>query len=327
MLQIIELVDVPSLLSLRRVNKSLYGLITCYESSIVNYMAWNLGLTNTLEGQDKDCRPAGPNDLEHIVQLNLAHNLAIKAVASGQAYRTIGPPRMRGIPLDDPFGDEIRQKVQNGLMVISALSQIQRKTAAEFVEGSRNGPWRIKAQWFGKSKSAQEARQMENLRSYINSLSAPAMTDFVVALWCIRGKTTLDQSKKEPLWRETMEKRWDIDESRWMTSHLARSGLRIIDDLWSDNSSISSEAKSKIRADCKSKSNRTIKMESTTFSQLPGFRKDTNQPFNAYSEGTYYYVSTFAFRIGPCHNGLSDEQLRILRREIALNFAISNLGH
>lgn len=331
-LQIVELVDVPALLSLRVVNKSLNHLITCYQPSTIKNLAINLGLIDNKE-QFIDFGPAASNQLKYIFRLQLAHRLAIKAVASDQVYGTRGPPILKGIPPDDTLGDEIRRKVQTGLLGISALSHIYKEFRTEFPECDREPPGKSRFLWFGRWLSARKEQERELLRrwrEYCISLSEVAVTDLIVALWCIRGKSTFDhqtEGSSETLWSKSWDNQWNMDGSQWMTNYLTRNGLHLIDDLWSDDASVSSRAKARIRADCGARFEKEIRLETSIFNQLLRFYKEEGHPMNAKADGIYYYISTFVFRIGPYHNGLSPDQLTKLRREAAEHFVISNPGH
>ncbi|KAL8830307.1 MAG: hypothetical protein Q9170_005790 [Blastenia crenularia] len=334
LLHVINFVDAPTLLNLRLLNRFVNSLISSYESSITEQAARKLCQRDDGE-RVLDHHPTTLRDLFYLVRLN---DLAIKAVASDQVPH-IGDPAMQGILPTDNLGDEIRQKVRNGLIIISKLSEIYKELDAESSKTTTKGLAKLKAGWFRNPTSAQEAMESSLLRRWLEFLGrfpAADIVDLHVALWCIESKTTSDHQAKAgspALWVDIMADR-EIEAIQWMTWYLARNGLGLIHRLWSENQTIANEAKSKIQADIKTKSNKTIRLEYCTCQEIwktlsigswqPGYPAYVNWQTR---EASCYCESTFAGRIGPSHNGLPPDQLLLLREEVALQVAMSVQGN
>ena len=322
LLHIIDHLDVAALLSLRLVNSSISGLISTYESSIVKSIAQRLypeDTHDTLTDRQPNNTSSG---LHYLVQLNYAHNLAQKAVASSHLPRiddaSFTPP-FEGIAPDDSLGDEIRQKVQRGLMVIAALSRIHKQV-------SRN-PLKPNRQRFGLGRlsrvptAAQKATEKELLRRWLdhmNGLPTEDVLDYSIAFWCLKGKITFDLQGVEvhaALWKKVSEREAIL----WTVHHVASKGLSFIDALWSADPAIAQQARAEIFGDIEQKSLRLVSFEGETFHQFRrGCRREHHQPpqavyLNTNSEADCYCESTFACRIGPSHNDMSPDQLHLLR--------------
>ncbi|KAL8719643.1 MAG: hypothetical protein Q9225_003365 [Loekoesia sp. 1 TL-2023] len=337
LLYVIDFLDVPSLLNFRSVNKSVNGLISCYQSSIAKHVARNLCPKENVE-ELSDYHPATLKDLTHFVRLSLARDLAIKAVASDQVPR-IDWPAMKGVPPDDELGVEVRQRVQNGLIIISMLSSIHKRVVVQSSKTNTKGQTRIKAMC---SQEATEKELLRRYQEYLDPLTAADIVDLNIALWCIQGKTSFDHQAKggsRDLWVEVMADR-EIEAIHWLTYHLARNGLDLIDSLWSENQTIAGKAKAKIQADIKTKSRKVINMESSTFRRLLNRRlrecaqeseRATHPPYISRTgeEALIYCESTFACRIGPFYKGLPPDMIALLRQDAAFASATRiqcNLG-
>ncbi|KAI4141554.1 MAG: hypothetical protein L6R39_005282 [Caloplaca ligustica] len=323
LLHVIDHLDVPSLLNLRLVNKPINSLISCYESSIAKSLARNL-CPDSEKPKLADYQPSSLRDLIFVVRLNLARKLATEAVSSQQVPR-IGESTLEGVPADDDLGDEIRQKVQHGLMVISELSHIHKEVTRTLPKTNR---WRVGISHFSGPTSVRRANERELLRrwqEYMNGLPTDDIVDFSVALWCVNGKLTFDNratATSAALWNNVMADR-EIEAIQWTTYHLARKGLGFIENLWSQDQSIAQHAKAKIQTDIKQRSSKWFNLEYSTFRELlRSCRREHHQPprsiyLNTINEADCYCESTFACRIGP--HGRSPDELHRLRHDLALH--------
>lgn len=319
LLQVIEFLDVPTLLNLRLLNRSINGLISCYESSIAKRMARSLCPEGHEDRLVKSI-PFALGEVGYFVRLNLAHKLATIAVASNLVPRVSEPP-LRGISPDDDLGNGIRQKVTNGFMTISEVSRIHKdvtlsKSARICTRQRRQMGL---SRFFSGLTSAQRATEKEILRhwlEYMDALPVEDIIDFNIALWCLRGKLTFDHRLTEEnaaLWNNVLADA-EVEAIQWTTFHLARKGLHCIGRLWSVDQLVAQKAQGDIHADMQQRSSKLIHTELSTFSELlRGCRREIrNTPSSVlfrYSnnEADIYCESTFGCRTGPVSNGMSSD--------------------
>lgn len=326
MLHVIDSLDIAALLHLRLVSKSINGLICCYESSIAKAIAKDLCPDGS---KDKlvDFRPSALRDVDYFVRLNLAHDLAIKAVASRQIPR-LGESLFEGIAPDDDLGDEIRARVRNGLMVFSELSRIHKNVTNN---SSRTTAKRLRAgihRLAGAIKPIQRAREKDFLRpllEYTSTLAAEDLIDHGIAICCVQGKVTSDNqgtADSPALWNDLMTY-YEYQAIDWTIRHLSCKGLGFLDRLWSEDQSLVQTAKAEMQAEMKRRPTKLINQENSTFNELlrkcgrdlPNRRNGSTVPDPGISEAASYYESTFACRIGPFHNGMAPDELRLFREE------------
>lgn len=324
LLQIIDYLDVPTLLSLRLVNTSINGVISNYESSIAKSIAKTLCTKGEYE-RLSERHPSTLPDLKYFIQLDLSHRLAIIAIASHQQPR-LGDSVFEGIPPDDDLGDEIRHKVQHGFMIIYALSQMYKQVSKLHSE-PRHRKFTLKS-LAGGPTSTQKASESELLRQwleYVPQLSKADAVDLFVALWCLRAKVIFDQraSQDQAASWSNVETDEEIEAIQWTVYHIARMGLGFINDLWSTNANVAYRAKNRIMNDLGQKSSKLIALEALTDNEFARccrqtFLTPSPQCHNVSNQADIYCESTFAYRVGPGHNSLPPEELESYRYDVAI---------
>lgn len=118
LLSIVKSVDISTLLSFRLLKKSIYELIWRYELSIVQrakQSAWHKAF-------DIEQDYLSVSSMKDLISLNMAHQLAVEAVASEQ-LSFHEDFYYAGIPIDNPMGDEMRDCVTKGFMLLFKLQQ------------------------------------------------------------------------------------------------------------------------------------------------------------------------------------------------------------
>ena len=337
LLHVIDFLDLLTLLNLRLLNKPTNGLISRYESSIAKNIAKNLCPDDDI-AKLADFEPTALTDLIYFVRLDLVHRLAIKAVASDQ-YVDFARPVLKGISAHDDLGDEIRQKVQNGFMVISKISQVHAQVFAgvSIPEAQRQKGSRGKCSRTPMfTHQAVEEVLWRRWLQLMESLPVEDVVDFHLAFWCVRGKTAFDhqaRGKGTDLWSAVQAS--EPERINWLAYHLIRNGLHMIDRLWSDKQSIVSKAKAKIKEDAKEKTRPVIALEIRTSKRSLGnsgasfdhlLRYLSIAPWGLEAAGSYY-ESTFACRIGPYHEDLSAEEIVVRRRNAVWQSVVSRQGN
>ncbi|KAL8659040.1 MAG: hypothetical protein Q9202_007314 [Teloschistes flavicans] len=328
LLDIIDHLDVSSLLSLRLVNKTTNQLIETYESSITKRIATKLCPAYRCEVLT-DRNPLIFTDLGYFLQLDLAHRLATKYVASAQQPR-LGDAIFQGIPPDDGLGNEIRQKLQNGLMNASHLSRMHKdlmKVRRSLLYGKKR---RLKDYFASRPFPELQPSPVELQRQWEDhmlGLSIIDRVDFMIAFWCLKSRLIRDYQRiddRPALWNDILAVT-ERDAVAWITRHIALKGLSFIDKLWSKDSTASKVAQSEIQSEIKQKSAKVIVSESQAYASF--LRKQNSEyrrpdPRAIYGdvngEADCYCESTFACRIGPGHEDLSPDQLHRLRYECAV---------
>ena len=334
LLHVIDFLDVPTLLSLRLVSKTISSLIISYESSISRRIAKNLcpkGDEDTLDASF----PSTLKDLVPFIQLSHAHELATKAVASDQIDILPVKAFIRGIASEDDLGSEIRQRVKKGLMVMFQLSLIARNVQSNHSETRIGRVFQaINHQTKNPSpfNTADEERILIQWTTYISSLSDAEAVDFSIAYSCVRSKIASDfrsSGGSRLRWGITWKSPDVYKKLPWLTSSLFRKGSGFIKDLWSEDHFLVEKARVEIQTDIGRRSSKSMKLESATLLKLmascnrkysdraPHMFKDTKM------EADCYWRSTFACRIGPSHLGLPPDQLLLLRRDAAISSAFS----
>lgn len=295
LLVVIECLDVEALLTLRLVNRSINSLIATYESSIVTNIARALCNTDYEDGHaPTDLYPSTLTDLILFVRLRLPRKLAIQAVASDQPDPSIRRPPSKGIPLHDKHGDEIRQKVQKGLVVLSHLSVIYEGYRASLSRRRRTKLWNSSLHLLARQRRFARRNFEEGLLSrwlqYMESISVEEIYHFLIATQCVRGKLLLNHEAMFTF---------------RVTNHLLRTGLSVIDELWSNDASARQMATTKLQKIIAGQSPKASALEAQTTGRLLRHcdKEMPNVPLMAVTttmtEATSYYKSTFRFHIGP----------------------------
>lgn len=328
LLQVVEISDLPTVLGLRQVNRSINGLIACYEPSIAKHIAENLCPIGS-EVALIDHKPATLQDVTFFVQLRLAHDLAVKAVASNQVPR-IGEPPFEGISSDDRLGDELRQRVGNGLMVVSELCREHNVVMGENCTVIKKRPTAGMFRFYRGPKSSRKTAEEELLRRWrkcVKSLPEEDVVDLGIALWCLRGKLTFDYrgtSNKAALWNDVMVDS-EVEAIQWTVHHLIRKGLKFINDLWSENEGVAQKTKNEIDADIAGSSSKLINLQCSTSNLIMReCRREISHPpravyLNTSNEADCYCESTFADRISPFFHEKPPDQLHYIRHDVTLH--------
>ncbi|KAL9016921.1 MAG: hypothetical protein Q9185_005743 [Variospora sp. 1 TL-2023] len=322
LLCIIDYVDLQTLLNLRSVSRSINSLISSYESSIAKSIASSL-----CPWCDNDTfatyPPSALHHLAYYIRLNIAHDLATKAVASTPL------PIHHGISPDDALGDEIRYKVQQGFMTMSRLSQICKEVPQNPPDASMSrlkNPFGRLARGLSSAQNAIEKEILNRWLAYMDTCCRDDVVDLNVALFCLQAKTKSDHQATESyasMWND-VKADTEIEAIQWMIYHLVRKGLRFIDRLWSDDPPVAQRAKRMMQAEMTVRPAKLIALERSTFDQLRRVGDVVAPIFpSAGTEALSYCISTFVYRIAPCHRGMPRDQLLELRLNVAAQEAMS----
>ncbi|KAL8851771.1 MAG: hypothetical protein Q9221_003381 [Calogaya cf. arnoldii] len=317
LLEVIDLLDVSSLLALRHTCRSTHHFISSYESSIVNG-SWN---RSHARYSFPECRIEKPKSLKDLFRLDSAYQLACTVVASEQPIGWHGT-LMRGIGPNEAFGDELRARVTKGLLVWHTLSCIANHVTA--VDNETN---KRRFQWAKIHVSKEPTSRQKGIEegvlgvwgNYLDSLDSHDIVNLVLTEQCVKGKIRLDgvrtgvESKRtsrtgmrtviewrRPLW-SAVEMDREPEALRWLVFFLLRKGPGILTGLWCENPTTASAAESQVLADICSKSLKLILLEDKTRNE---FIRKTRRPIkpavpgcdNAYNEACEYYMSTYHFR-------------------------------
>ena len=317
LLEVIDWLDVPTLLALRRTCRSTHRLITNYETSIVTGL-WNRSCTRYDFTPTKIERPGSFKSLS---RLESAYNLACVVVASEQPIGWHGT-LMRGIEPEAAFGDELRARVTEGFLTWHTLSCLANSvTAEDEATHKRRFPWAKMHRPHEPTlrQRAVEEAVLQNWQAHLDDLTADNLVNLVLTEQCVKGKIRLDGVRtgvesrrtsktgmrtitewKRPLW-SAVEMDREPDALRWLVYYVLRKGPGLLADLWCQDLAIASATKSRVLADVHGKSLKLILLEDQTRHQ---FMRSVRRPLvpsipgcdNTYNEACEYYMSTFHFR-------------------------------
>lgn len=317
LLDVIDLLDVPTLLALRHTCRATHHSTTTYESSIVNRV-WDCSRERYSFLQ---CMVERPESFKDLSRLDSAYHLACIAVASEQPIGWHGT-LMRGIGPNELFGNELRARVTKGLLLWHTLSCLAtRVTAIDDNTNKRRFPW-AKLHSYNKPTSRQKAVEQGVLgvwQNYLDSLPSDDLVNLVLTQQCVTGKIRLDGVRtstesrraslagmrtviewRRPLW-SAVEMDREHDALHWLVTFLLRRGPGLLADLWCEDLAIKSAAESHVLEDIRSKSLELILLEFETRGRLMRqFRRPIDPAVpdcdNAYREACEYYMSTFHCR-------------------------------
>lgn len=310
-LAIIDFVDIPTLLNLRLLSRFTYVLISEHESSISKKLARNAWHTTTW---NYDAPYLSVSSLGDLIRVNIAHQLAIKATASNQLYFW-DVNACAGIRPDDAKGDELRDSVTRGFMLLYHLPRLQ--IAAKHTSSNRPRSLvdRTKSLVAGAPTIAQKSEESAVLHQwseYTSSLAASDLVDFQLMTDCVRGKVIYDNSffstelPDIPVWAHLKAKE-TITKLDWIVGYLLRQGPVFVQKLWSENKGIASAQSGCLRTVILHRSAKIVSMESATAWWLIQGRKETH------TEARAYYTSTYYFRRGSLPMDMPREQQLAIR--------------
>ncbi|KAL8754201.1 MAG: hypothetical protein Q9199_004512 [Rusavskia elegans] len=336
LLDVIDLLDVPTLLALRHTCRSTHHLITSYESSIVNRL-WDCSRERYCFPQ---CMIGKPESFKDLSRLDSAYHLACIAVASEQPIGWYGT-LMRGIEPNEAFGNELRARVTKGLLVWHTLSCLaNRVTSIDNDTNRRRFRW-AKIHRSNKPTSRQKAVEQAVLgvwQNYLDSLPSDDLVNLVLTEQCVTGKIRFDGTQtgiessrsslagmrtviewRRPLW-SAVEMDREPDALHWLVAFLLRSGPGLLANLWCEDLTTKRVAESHVLAEIRSKSLKLILLQNETRGQLMRKVRRPIDPAvpgcdNAYCEACEYYMSTFHFRKDLSAYQGSRQELLLQRHE------------
>ena len=317
LLDVIDLLDVPTLRALRHTCRPTHHLVTSYESSIVKRL-WDHSHERYSFPQ---CNIKEPSSLRDLSRLDSAYHLACTTVASEQPIGWYGT-LMRGIEPNESFGDELRARVTKGILIWHRLSCLSTSvTTKDHATNPKRFRW---ARMHRPHDPASRQKAVEEgvlgvWQNYLDSLPSDDLVNLVLTEQCVKGKVRRDgvqtgiesrrNSKtglrtvtewKRPLW-SAVEMDREPDALRWLVIYLLRKGPKMLADLWCEDPATASATQSNILADIHSKSMNLVFLEDKTRNELMHKVHRPIEPSvpgceNAYSEACEYYMSTFHFR-------------------------------
>ncbi|KAL8770770.1 MAG: hypothetical protein Q9209_003637 [Squamulea sp. 1 TL-2023] len=271
LLNLLHFLNIRSLLNFRLLCKFTHSLISTYKTSIIRSVretAWHRKSTSKAAYLEI-------SSLQDLIRLNIARELAVKVVASEQliipaklsswcasSQGTLPQYYQAGIPLDNPIGDEIRDSVTRGFMLLCELRRIQ--TAQQMDESSDM------AKLFSEERRTSLYFQWYRYKDQLledpweKALVTNHSTDFFLMMLCVKGKILYDNCAlftNEPLWInvKTGYENWAMV---WLLGHLLEQGLLFMYNLWSEDHEIAVAHSGILRSHAHERSPTTINFES-----------------------------------------------------------------
>ncbi|KAL8676360.1 MAG: hypothetical protein Q9186_007120 [Xanthomendoza sp. 1 TL-2023] len=302
-LLVIDKLGIVSLLALRLVARSLYRLISSYQSSIVRRITKNLCEAAEYKNSTTPVIPlqrdvlVSVEGLRTASQLRRAGWLAVSAVAAN-----------RQAPFSELDGDMVREclrVVQNGLMVLSALSRIHKQIRSESINSATKTPrrWSLRNKHFRIYETVAEELDRQ-WSQYMRALPLETMIDFNIAISCIYAK----HAKGVKPWMS----------SRAFMYRLLQEGFPLLEVLWPLGDHLSRQRRLNesiaALADQPKKLARCDKSMWVRF--WHGHTRAIDDELETAHDASWYTDSPFKFHISPGFYGATLEQLVTLRRSL-----------
>lgn len=330
LLHIIGFLDISTILDLRRSCKSIHGLISRYEYSIARaaeVSAWH-------EKVDDGVKYLSVSSLSDLIRLNIARQLAIKMVASRQLLRFYENYYCAGIALEDRLGNEIRDCVTRGLMLVYEFHRLYAGLGST-TPGAKDTLFdSIKHTVRGQSSQSRKA-DIPTLRKPLSQYASTLVADDITALTLVnsvmRGKILYEGRISEscegspPLWLQ-VKAEGEYSAVEWLVAFMLLQGPVFVKKFWSQDATVRNIACESIMIGCKKRTWRDITLERTAI-----FPMIINGSTKIYSppkpntrdiprEARAYYISVYKFRRGPLPAEISWEDRIKIRQNDLLNW-------
>ena len=266
LLDVIELLDIPTLLSLRHTCRSFHHLITAYESSIVKRQ-WENGrdrYDNTF------CRIKKPETLKDLGRLDSAYHLAGIILNLDQSHThdwVFVKQRQRELEKQPRI---LRANITEGLLFFHQLSVLANRAASD----DRNVPsikmrlsW-AKAHLLGRRQPTLREKAIEEkvrvaCRIHRSSPAGPAKYP-VTTEWYMRGGMRMNRyGRMAPMWKRLSDAGFKGRHQAvycWVAI-LLRKGPGFLVRLWSEDAVTATAAESEVMAQILNKSPELIMLE------------------------------------------------------------------
>lgn len=314
LLNIIVFLDIPTILSFRRTCKSIHGLISRYEYSIAQTAkacAWH-------QKMDDEVTYLSVSSLSDLSRLNIARQLAIELVASRQLLCFFDNYYCVGIALDNPLGDEMRDYVTRGLMLVYKIHRLYTD-----IEGTNLGTKdklldTIRSILKGEPTQSQKAEVKKLQKAWSQYCDSLTSKDFIalglvnrmmIGTFMYDGRLT-ESCGGSPLWIH-VKARGEYSAVEWLVGFILLQGPIFIKKFRSQEQTMRKSACLSIEVGCKKRTAKVIALEHTTICSL-----SVPQTRDMLEETRAYYISVYKFRRGPLPAEMSwEEQMRIRQRD------------
>ncbi|KAL8778420.1 MAG: hypothetical protein Q9213_007420 [Squamulea squamosa] len=270
LLNLLHFLDIQSLLNFRLLCQFTHSLISTYKTSIIR------SVRETAWHRQHSSRAAylEISSLQDLIRLNIARELAVKMVASEQLILPASPARMRassqgtqpqyyhaGIPSDNSIGDELRDSVTRGFMLLCELRRLQ---TAQQTENSLGLP-KISPKTMRTNLYTQWSRYKDQLLEdpWEKTIATNHSTDFFLMMFCVKGKILYDNCTlftDEPLWT-SVKAEYENWAMVWLLGHLLEQGLPFMHNLWSEDHNVAVAHAEILRSHAQERSPTMIKLE------------------------------------------------------------------
>ncbi|KAL8707012.1 MAG: hypothetical protein Q9225_007888 [Loekoesia sp. 1 TL-2023] len=234
LLNIIQFLDVPTLLSFRLLCKSTFGLISEYQISISRQASQSLWH----KAPGDPAEHLSVYSLKDLIRLHTARQLAIQATTS-EHPDAFKPLYHGGFSPNDAMGDALRDCVTRGFMLVHQLSMVQNAVQERSLSSKSTVFERTRCALTGKVPRHQKAQEtfLINLwRRYTDTLAMSDLVDFRVMIHCLVGKMRMDNSITTlgpAFWLKPKPNPTGYAELDWLMGYLLRQGIICIKRLWS----------------------------------------------------------------------------------------------
>lgn len=172
-LQVIELMDVPTLLNLRLVNKATCQLIDSYETSLSNAVAKNYQWIAAFDYDPPDTRISTMKQLHRFARLEL-----IREVALHEQARPMTSMCTNTYPL--ALSEELTRRLKQGLAIYQRFLEITKIAQAAEVQQRKSTP----LGWLSLPLNTPVIVELSH-RDYIKSLSSADVFNYVLLFYFV----------------------------------------------------------------------------------------------------------------------------------------------
>ena len=172
-LEVIELMDVPTLQNLRLVNRATCDLIDSYEASLSAAVAKNYQWITHFDYEPPDTQVSSMKQLHQYARLDL-----IREVAMHEQARPMTSMCMQTYPL--ALGDELTRRLKQGIAVYQRFLEITKEAQATEVQQRKSA----RLGWLSLSLNTPVVVEFRH-RDFIKSLSSADVFNYVLLFYFV----------------------------------------------------------------------------------------------------------------------------------------------
>lgn len=326
LLQIIGLLDIPTILNLRRTCKSTHGLISGYEYSIARTAeasAWH-------DKIDDGVNYLSVSSLSDLIRLNIARQLAVQLVASRQSMFFHDIDYCAGIAPDDLLGNEMRDCVTRGLMLVYKLHElyagsgstttVAKDTLFNSVKGFLKGQ-------VTQSQNVDITALHKKWSPYASTLAADDFIALILVHRVMMGRIMYEGRLNEscggsPLWLY-VKADGEYLAIEWLMGYMLLQGPIFVKKFWSQDQRVRDPVYQSLISTCKKRTAKMIAREQGTICSIHGswFENVCSlarpQTRDIPTEARAFYISIYFSRRGLLPAEMSwEERLRIRQFDV-----------